>query len=40
MKRFPSDFMFTLAQQEVAFLRSQIVTSKPGPGGIPHSVNK
>ncbi|HCX89018.1 MAG: DNA-binding protein [Deltaproteobacteria bacterium CG12_big_fil_rev_8_21_14_0_65_43_10] len=34
IKRFPSDFMFTLVQQEVAFLRSQIVTSKPGRGGI------
>lgn len=30
--RFPSDFMFQLNKQEVAALRSQIVTSK-GPGG-------
>ena len=33
IKRFPSDFMFTLVRQEVTSLRSQIVTSKPGRGG-------
>lgn len=31
--RFPSDFMFQLNYQEVASLRSQIVTSKTGRGG-------
>src|SRR5438552_260771 len=31
--RFPSDFAFVLTGQEVADLRSQIVTSKPGRGG-------
>jgi phage regulator Rha-like protein len=31
--RFPSDFMFQLNYQEVASLRSQIVTSKGGRGG-------
>ena len=33
IKRFPSDFMFQLNYQEVAALRSQIVTSKAGRGG-------
>ncbi len=33
INRFPSDFMFQLNYQEVAGLRSQIVTSKPGRGG-------
>ncbi len=33
VKRFPSDFMFQLNNQEVAGLRSQIVTSKIGRGG-------
>lgn len=33
LKRFPSDFMFVLTNQEVASLRSQIVTSKIGRGG-------
>jgi len=33
INRFPSDFMFQLNYQEVASLRSQIVTSKPGRGG-------
>jgi len=33
IKRFPSDFMFSLVWQEVTSLRSQIVTSKPGRGG-------
>ena len=33
ISRFPSDFMFQLSYQEVAGLRSQIVTSKPGRGG-------
>ena len=31
--RFPADFMFQLNDQEVAGLRSQIATSKPGRGG-------
>ena len=29
--RFPPDFMFSLTRQEVAVLRSQIVTSRSGP---------
>ena len=33
LNRFPDDFMFQLNYQEVAALRSQIVTSKPGRGG-------
>ncbi len=33
IKRFPSDFMFQLNNQEVADLRSQIVTSRSGHGG-------
>jgi len=33
INRFPSDFMFQLNYQEVASLRSQIVTSKAGRGG-------
>jgi hypothetical protein len=33
-KRFPSDFMFELTQQEFDSLRSQFVTSKQGRGGI------
>ena len=33
LDRFPGDFMFQLNYQEVAALRSQIVTSKPGRGG-------
>ena len=32
-KRFPSDFMFELTQNEFNSLRSQIVTSKIGRGG-------
>ena len=32
-ERFPADFMFRLTEDEVAALRSQIVTSKPGRGG-------
>ena len=32
-KRFPSDFMFQLTSEEVERLRSQIATSKTGPGG-------
>ena len=32
LKRFPSDFMFLLDYQEVAVLRSQIVTLKKGRG--------
>ncbi len=32
LKRFPSDFMFLLDYQEVATLRSQIVTLKKGRG--------
>ena len=32
-KRFPSDFMFQLTPEEVERLRSQIATSKTGPGG-------
>jgi hypothetical protein len=32
-RRFPSDFMFLLTAQEVAFLRSQFVTSSSGWGG-------
>ncbi len=31
--RFPEDFLFQLAPDEVEALRSQIVTSKPGHGG-------
>lgn len=31
-KRFPSDFMFQLTKDEQNFLRSQIVTLKPGRG--------
>ena len=33
LSRFPGDFMFQLNYQEVAALRSQIVTSKAGRGG-------
>ena len=33
LNRFPGDFMFQLNYQEVAALRSQIVTSKTGRGG-------
>lgn len=33
LSRFPDDFMFQLNYQEVAALRSQIVTLKPGRGG-------
>ena len=33
LKRFPSDFMFELNQNEFNTLRSQIVTSKSGKGG-------
>jgi len=33
LKRVPSDFMFLLDYQEVAALRSQIVTLKKGRGG-------
>jgi len=33
INRFPSDFMFQLNYQDVAALRSQFVTSKPGRGG-------
>lgn len=33
LTRFPDDFMFQLNYQEVAALRSQIVTSKTGRGG-------
>jgi len=32
LKRFPSDFMFQLANQEVAILRSQFATLKAGQG--------
>lgn len=32
-ERFPSDFMFELRPEEVAALRSQFATSKPGRGG-------
>jgi hypothetical protein len=32
-ERFPNDFAFQLARQELAHLRSQIVTSKKGRGG-------
>ena len=31
-ERFPTDFMFRVTPQEWAALRSQIVTSKRGPG--------
>jgi hypothetical protein len=31
LKRFPPDFMFSLSEQEVADLRSQIVTSNVLP---------
>jgi len=33
LERFPADFMFSLNNQEVILLRSQIVTSKTGHGG-------
>jgi len=33
LNRFPEDFIFQLNYQEVAALRSQFVTSKPGRGG-------
>lgn len=33
LKRFPADFMFQLTSEEHQFLKSQIVTSKPGSGG-------
>jgi hypothetical protein len=33
LQRFPSDFAFQLVNQELATLRSQIVTSKKGSGG-------
>lgn len=33
LTRFPDDFMFRLAQDDVANLRFQIGTSKPGRGG-------
>ena len=33
IKRFPTDFMFQLTDQEHEHLRSQIVTSKKGRGG-------
>jgi hypothetical protein len=33
LKRFPNDFMFQLAENEAQALRSQIATSKTGPGG-------
>jgi hypothetical protein len=32
--RFPDDFAYQLTQQEVTALRSQIVTSKSGRGGL------
>jgi hypothetical protein len=32
-RRFPADFMFQLTAEEVDRLRSQIATSKTGPGG-------
>jgi ribonuclease BN (tRNA processing enzyme) len=32
-ERFPEDFVFQLRNEEVACLRSQIATSKPGRGG-------
>jgi hypothetical protein len=33
IQRFPEDFMFQLTEIEWEFLKSQIVTSKQGPGG-------
>ncbi len=33
LKRFPDDFMFQLDKAEAEILRSQIATSKDGPGG-------
>jgi hypothetical protein len=33
IERFPDDFMFQLSKDEVAALRSQIVTSNNGRGG-------
>jgi ORF6N domain len=33
LNRFPEDFMFQLAEEELQSLRSQIVTSKKGSGG-------
>lgn len=36
LDRFPKDFMFTLAPDEFAGLRSQIVTSSLGHGGRRH----
>jgi hypothetical protein len=34
LKRFPTDFMFELRDDEMKILRSQIVTSRDGWGGI------
>ena len=36
IKRFPEDFMFELTQNEVAFLRSQIVISNSLSGFYPN----
>ncbi|HTU44871.1 MAG TPA: ORF6N domain-containing protein [Bryobacteraceae bacterium] len=37
LRRFPEDFMFSLTQEEVRALRSQIVTSKGGRRYLPHA---
>ncbi len=34
IQRFPNDFMFQLTEKEFSVLRSQIVTSKSGRGGL------
>jgi hypothetical protein len=34
LERFPGDFMFQLSQEELAILRSQIVTLKKGRGNL------
>ena len=34
LKRFPSEFLFRLTNQELMSLMSQIATSKPGRGGM------
>ncbi len=35
LKRFPSDFMFQLSDEDVEFLRSQFATLKTGRGRAP-----
>ncbi len=38
-RRFPEDFMFQLTKEEYEVLRSQIVTSKKGKGGLSGVLN-